>query len=177
MLEERLEQVREIDGELAYEKMRRAVEKASQEKARQESGVDPRAKPLPRTEAGPRSEPGTGKEPGRSQSAAGQSAPGAPNRKNSKRPDRRQLKLLHRAVEAVRSGDGAAGRAGRGIAGAVAAANPTQNPRIAYAERRVKPPARLLRCATALRVTAPLGCGSRRLVWPKAPFRLRPKYE
>ena len=36
MLEERLEQVREIDGELAYEKMRRAVEKASQEKAIQE---------------------------------------------------------------------------------------------------------------------------------------------
>ena len=35
---------------------------------------------------------------------------------------------------------------------------------IASAERRVKPPARLLRCATALRVTAPLGCGSRRLV-------------
>ena len=35
MLEERLKQVREIDGELAYEKMRRAVEKASQEKARQ----------------------------------------------------------------------------------------------------------------------------------------------
>ena len=35
MLEERLEQVREIDGELAYEKMRRAMEKASQEKARQ----------------------------------------------------------------------------------------------------------------------------------------------
>ena len=34
-------------------------------------------------------------------------------------------------------------------------------------ERRVKPLARLLRCATALRVTAPLGCGSRRLVWPK----------
>ena len=33
--EERLEQVREIDGELAYEKMRRAVEKVSQEKARQ----------------------------------------------------------------------------------------------------------------------------------------------
>ena len=32
---ERLEQVREIDGEQAYEKMRRAVEKASQEKARQ----------------------------------------------------------------------------------------------------------------------------------------------
>ena len=35
MSEERLEQVRKIDGELAYEKMRRAVEKASQEKARQ----------------------------------------------------------------------------------------------------------------------------------------------
>ena len=34
MLEERLEQVREIDGEQAYEKMRRAVEKASQEKAK-----------------------------------------------------------------------------------------------------------------------------------------------
>ena len=36
MLEERLEQVREIDGELAYEKMRRAVEKTDQEKAIQE---------------------------------------------------------------------------------------------------------------------------------------------
>ena len=35
-----------------------------------------------------------------------------------------------------------------------------QNPRIAYAEGRVKPLARLLRCATALRVTAPHGCGS-----------------
>ena len=35
MLEERLEQVREIDEEQAYEKMRRAVEKPSQEKARQ----------------------------------------------------------------------------------------------------------------------------------------------
>ena len=35
MLEERLEQVREIDGEQAYEKMMRAVEKVSQEKARQ----------------------------------------------------------------------------------------------------------------------------------------------
>ena len=35
MLEEWLEQVREIDGELAYGKMRRALEKASQEKARQ----------------------------------------------------------------------------------------------------------------------------------------------
>ncbi len=35
MLEERLEQVREIDGEPAYEKMMRAMEKADQEKARQ----------------------------------------------------------------------------------------------------------------------------------------------
>ena len=51
------------------------------------------------------------------------------------------------------------------------------NPRIACAERRVKPLARLLRRATAPRVTAPLGCGSRRLVWPKGSFRLRPKYE
>ena len=44
--------------------------------------------------------------------------------------------------------------------------NPTPNPkpRIASAEGRVKPLARLLRCATALRVTAPLGYGSRRLV-------------
>ena len=33
--EERMEQVREIDGEQAYEKMRRATEKADQEKARQ----------------------------------------------------------------------------------------------------------------------------------------------
>ena len=33
--EERMEQVREFDGEPAYEKMRRAMEKASQEKARQ----------------------------------------------------------------------------------------------------------------------------------------------
>ena len=38
--------------------------------------------------------------------------------------------------------------------------NQNQNPRIAYAEGRVKPLARLLRCATALRVTAPHGCGS-----------------
>ena len=30
MSEERLEQVREVDGEQAYEKMRRAVERASQ---------------------------------------------------------------------------------------------------------------------------------------------------
>ena len=41
---------------------------------------------------------------------------------------------------------------------------PNLNPRIASAKGRVKPPARLLRCATALRVTAPLGYGSRRLV-------------
>ena len=40
MLEERLEQVREIDGELAYGKMRRALEKASQEKARQARQVE-----------------------------------------------------------------------------------------------------------------------------------------
>ena len=46
----------------------------------------------------------------------------------------------------------------RGLRGAVQ--NPNQNPRIASAERRVKPLARLLRCATALRVTAPHGCGS-----------------
>ena len=44
---------------------------------------------------------------------------------------------------------------------------------IAYAERRVKPLARLLRCATVLRVTAPLGCGSRRLVWPKGNLSAR----
>ena len=43
--------------------------------------------------------------------------------------------------------------------------NRTDNPkpRIVSAKGRVKPPARLLRCATALRVTAPLGYGSRRL--------------
>ena len=40
--------------------------------------------------------------------------------------------------------------------------NQNQNPRIAYAERRVKPLARLLRCATALRVTAAHGGGSQR---------------
>ena len=43
--------------------------------------------------------------------------------------------------------------------------NPTP-PRIASAKGRVKPLARLLRCATALRVTTPLGCG-----WPKGSFR------
>ena len=47
--------------------------------------------------------------------------------------------------------------------------------RIASAERRVKPLARLLRCATALRVTAPLGCGSRRLVWPKGSLSASPQ--
>ena len=46
--------------------------------------------------------------------------------------------------------------------------NPVQEEsEIASAKGRVKPLERLLRCATALRVTAPLGCGSRRLVWPK----------
>ena len=44
---------------------------------------------------------------------------------------------------------------------------PESKPRIASAQGRVKPLAQLLRCATALRVTAPLGCGSRRLVWSK----------
>ena len=42
--------------------------------------------------------------------------------------------------------------------------------RIAYAEGRVKPLARLLRCATALRVTAPLGCGSDGWYGRKVPF-------
>ena len=41
MLEERLEQVREIDGELAYEKMRRAVEKARQVESRPERDFGP----------------------------------------------------------------------------------------------------------------------------------------
>ena len=44
---------------------------------------------------------------------------------------------------------------------------------IASAERRVKPLTRLLRCATSLRVTAPLGYGSRRLVWPKGSLPAR----
>ena len=38
----------------------------------------------------------------------------------------------------------------------------------------IRPAARLLRCATALRVTAPLLLRLRRLVWPKGSFRLRP---
>ena len=51
-------------------------------------------------------------------------------------------------------------------------------PRIASAERRVKPPARLLRCATALRVTAPLGCGSDGWYGRKVPFgAFAPQYE
>ena len=45
---------------------------------------------------------------------------------------------------------------------------------IAYAERRVKPLARLLRCATALRVTAPLGCGSDSWYGRKVPFGFAP---
>ena len=54
---------------------------------------------------------------------------------------------------------------------------PESPPRIASAKGQVKPLARLLRCATALRVTAPLGYGSRRLVWPKGSLsaRLRPE--
>ncbi len=42
--EERMEQVREFDGEQAYEKMRRAVEKASQEKASQEKASQEKAR-------------------------------------------------------------------------------------------------------------------------------------
>ena len=52
--------------------------------------------------------------------------------------------------------------------------NQNQNPRIAYAEGRVKPLARLLRCATALRVTAPLGCGSGVWYGRKVPFGFAP---
>ena len=48
VLEERLEQVREIDGEQAYEKMRRAVEKASQEKASQEKARQEKARQVER---------------------------------------------------------------------------------------------------------------------------------
>ena len=44
MLEERMEQVREIDGEQAYEKMRRAVEKASQ--VERASQVEKASQPL-----------------------------------------------------------------------------------------------------------------------------------
>ena len=42
---------------------------------------------------------------------------------------------------------------------------------IASAKGRVKPLARLLRCATALRVTAPHGCGSGGWYGRKVPFR------
>ena len=59
MLEERLEQVREIDGEQAYEKMRRAVEKASQEKARQARQVE-RSSKLPARKRPERREPERG---------------------------------------------------------------------------------------------------------------------
>ena len=45
---------------------------------------------------------------------------------------------------------------------------------IAYAKGRVKPLARLLRCATALRVTAPLGCGSDSWYGRKVPFGFAP---
>ena len=48
---------------------------------------------------------------------------------------------------------------------------PESKPRIAAAEGRVKPLARLLRCATALRVTAPLGCGLGGWYGRKVPFR------
>ena len=47
---------------------------------------------------------------------------------------------------------------------------PESNPRIASAKERVKPLARLLRCATAPRVTAPLGCGSDGWYGRKVPF-------
>ena len=47
---------------------------------------------------------------------------------------------------------------------------PNPKPRIAAAERRVKPLTRLLRYATALRVTAPLGCGSGVWYGRKVPF-------
>ena len=48
------------------------------------------------------------------------------------------------------------------------------NTRIAAAKGRVKPPARLLRYATALRVTAPLGCGSRRPGMAESSLSARP---
>ena len=48
--------------------------------------------------------------------------------------------------------------------------NPKPKTRIAYAEGRVKPLARLLRCATVLRVTAPLRCGSDSWYGRKVPF-------
>ena len=54
---------------------------------------------------------------------------------------------------------------------------PNPKPRIAAAKGRVKPPARLLRCATAPRVTAPLGCGSDSWYGRKVPFGFAPQYE
>ena len=74
----------------------------------------------------------------------------------------KELKTKYLRQTAVRSGK------------RIAPQNQNQNHRIAYAEGRVKPPARLLRCATALRVTAPHGCGSRRLVCPKGSLSARP---
>ena len=47
--------------------------------------------------------------------------------------------------------------------------------RIASAERRVKPPARLLRRATAPQVTTPLGCGSDGWYGRKVSFRRSPQ--
>ena len=44
---------------------------------------------------------------------------------------------------------------------------------IAYAKGRVKPLARLLRCATALRVTAPLDCATALRVTPPLGLRLK----
>ena len=51
---------------------------------------------------------------------------------------------------------------------------PNPKPRIASAQGRVKPLARFLRCATALRVTAPLGCGSDGWYGRKIPFGFTP---
>ena len=48
--------------------------------------------------------------------------------------------------------------------------NQNQNTRIAYAERASQAATRLLRFATALRVTAPLGCGSDSWYGRKVPF-------
>ena len=46
--EERMEQVREFDGEQAYEKMRRAVEKADQDNASQEKARQEKARQVER---------------------------------------------------------------------------------------------------------------------------------
>ena len=51
---------------------------------------------------------------------------------------------------------------------------PNPKPRIASAKGRVKPLARLLRRATALWVTAPLGCGSDGWYGRKVPFGFAP---